>query len=190
MDVRAKNVIGVFGVTAATGSAACQLLQLSQARATRVASRLPTTASVSFFEGAGSESRRANRRGQIKPWEQQRRQRSARATVAHRTAASSLARLLPLFVTLLHAMLRIDWLKYVGTPSMASGVFALVPAAWLVIRESFLVTKPVEADVAASGRQDGRLSRPISSHTKRSSAMHGAYASLTARPARAHPADY
>ena len=52
--------------------------------------------------------------------------------------AQAAKRLFALSVTFLHAVLRTEWQRFVGTPGMLTGAFLLVPAAWLVFRESVL----------------------------------------------------
>ena len=47
-------------------------------------------------------------------------------------------RLLALSVNFLHALLRTEWQRFVGTPGMVTGIFLVIPAAWLVFRESVL----------------------------------------------------
>ena len=47
-------------------------------------------------------------------------------------------RLSALSVTFLHAFLRTEWQRFVGTPGMLTGAFLVIPAAWLVFRESVL----------------------------------------------------
>jgi hypothetical protein len=47
-------------------------------------------------------------------------------------------RLFALSVSFLHALLRTEWQRFVGTPGMLTGAFLLVPAAWLVFRENVL----------------------------------------------------
>ena len=47
-------------------------------------------------------------------------------------------RLCALSVTFLHAFLRTEWQRFVGTPGMLTGAFLVIPAAWLVFRESVL----------------------------------------------------
>ncbi|QNA99550.1 hypothetical protein [Massilia sp. Se16.2.3] len=81
---------------------------------------------------------------------------------------AAIARMLALVVSLLHGLLRTDWLKYVGTPAMQSGLFLLIPAAWLLIWENFLARRrghaqPVERRVgprrerrAPAGRGEGQ----------------------------------
>ena len=50
--------------------------------------------------------------------------------------AATLVRLLSLGLAFLHAFFRTDWLRFIASPSMAAGALAVLPAAWLVIRES------------------------------------------------------
>jgi hypothetical protein len=47
-------------------------------------------------------------------------------------------RLFALSVSFLHALLRTEWQRFVGTPGMVTGIFLVIPAAWLVFRESVL----------------------------------------------------
>lgn len=53
-------------------------------------------------------------------------------------AAVAATRLLALGVSFLHAFLRTEWQRFVGTPGMVTGAFLVIPAAWLVFREAFL----------------------------------------------------
>jgi len=45
------------------------------------------------------------------------------------------ARLLALSIAFLYSVLRTDWLRLVGSPSIAAGVLLVIPATWLAIRE-------------------------------------------------------
>lgn len=56
-------------------------------------------------------------------------------------AAAALSRVLFLGLAFLHAFFRTDWLRFIGSPSMAAGTLAVLPAAWLVIREGFLLAR-------------------------------------------------
>lgn len=55
--------------------------------------------------------------------------------------AAVMSQLLSIGLACLHAVLRIDWQRFLGSPSMAAGALAVLPAAWLVIRESLLIAK-------------------------------------------------
>jgi hypothetical protein len=57
------------------------------------------------------------------------------AMVAAMVAAMA-SRLLSLGLAFLHAFFRTDWLRFIASPSVAAGAMAVLPAAWLVIRES------------------------------------------------------
>lgn len=134
MDVRSKNVLKVSAVA---GLATSLLSQLAPVRAIRHESTLAAALDIAFSDGIGSVSKRDSA-GFKQELQRPHQRQSPRA---HGRATSKLARLLLVFVTLLHVMLRIDWLKYIGSPSVANGMCALVPATWLVIKESLLVAK-------------------------------------------------
>ena len=55
--------------------------------------------------------------------------------------ATTLSGLLSLALAFLHGFFRTDWLRFIGSPSMAAGAMAVLPAAWLVIRESFWLAR-------------------------------------------------
>ena len=49
--------------------------------------------------------------------------------------AGACARLLALSIAFLYSVLRTDWLRLVGSPSIAAGFLLIIPATWLAIRE-------------------------------------------------------
>jgi hypothetical protein len=49
--------------------------------------------------------------------------------------AGACARLLALSIAFLYSVLRTDWLRLVGSPSIAAGVLLVIPATCLAIRE-------------------------------------------------------
>ncbi|MGX4640036.1 hypothetical protein [Massilia sp. SYSU DXS3249] len=55
--------------------------------------------------------------------------------------AALVSHLLALGLAFLHAFFRIDWQRFLGSPSMAAGALAVLPAAWLVIRENLLLAR-------------------------------------------------
>jgi hypothetical protein len=55
---------------------------------------------------------------------------------------------LSLVATGLDAILKTEWLKYIGAPGILLGLLLVVPAAVLVIRENLLIKKPIEAELA------------------------------------------
>jgi hypothetical protein len=61
---------------------------------------------------------------------------------------AALLLLLSLVISGLNAMLKLDWLKYIGAPSILLGLLLLIPAAILLIRENLLIKKPIEAELA------------------------------------------
>ncbi|MDB5995592.1 MAG: hypothetical protein JWP42_2728, partial [Pseudomonas sp.] len=64
--------------------------------------------------------------------------------------------LLSLVISGLNAMVKLDWLKYIGGPSILIGLLLVIPAAILVIWENMLIKRPIEAELADLGEFSGQ----------------------------------
>jgi hypothetical protein len=151
VDFELKEVMDAVGPSAALAFAAWLFLQLLQQRYSAAYSRYREL--VDLFRNNTQGKRREVIKEEIEIY-QKRVVYMMYATNIGMTAAILL--LLSLFISGLNAMIKVDWLKYIGAPSILLGLLLVIPAAILVIRENQLIKKPIEAELADLEEFSGR----------------------------------
>jgi hypothetical protein len=151
VDFELKDVMDAVGPSAALAFAAWLFLQLLQQRYSAAYSRYREL--VNLFRQDAQGRRREIIKEEIDIYKK-RVMYMMYATNIGMTAAILL--LLSLVISGLNAMVKLDWLKYIGAPSILLGLLLVIPAAILVIRENLLIRKPIEAELADLGEFGGQ----------------------------------
>jgi hypothetical protein len=143
VDFQLKEVMDAVGPSAALAFAAWLFLQLLQQRYSAAYARYREL--VDAFRTGTEGKRREVLKEEIDIY-RQRVKYMLHSTNIGMVAAILL--LLALVVNGLDAMLKLDWLKYIGAPAILLGLLLVIPAAIMIIKENMMIKRPIDMELA------------------------------------------
>ena len=143
VDFQLKEVMDAVGPSAALAFAAWLFLQLLQQRYSAAYSRYREL--VETFRGGIEGKRREVIKDEIVVYHKRVIYMMHSTNIA---MVGAIFLLLGLVVNGLNAMLKMDWMKYLGAPAILLGLLLVIPAALLLIRENMMIMQPIKAELA------------------------------------------
>jgi hypothetical protein len=142
VDFQLKEVMEAVGPSAALAFAGWLFLQLLQQRYSAAYTRYREL--VDSFRTGAEGKRREVIKDEILIY------RRRVIYMMHSTnigMAAAILLLLSLVISGLHAIFKLDWLKYIGAPAIIVGLLLVIPAALLVIKENMMIKEPIEKEL-------------------------------------------